>query len=372
MLTRKAALALLVFLVVSGVLCSWCEADHSFIHNVSVTKASFNPTRDESISLSYELKQAVTVTVNVYDPDHGFVCGLKEHEKQEAGKYTVTWDGRDLGGIIVPDEAYYFVITASGESGEKEVYDPTITSGGEHIDVASPNVQRDGIVSYMLPRAARVRLRVGVENGPLIATPVDWKPRAAGRVVEQWNMKDSEGVVDLRNRKDWKVALVAFSLPDTSMIAYGNKQLSYRSYKLGPAKGRPTKPERSREVASARISEHWAIPRVVDRAVPIKVDILSKETVLEGNPCRVRDSVVLRVTVPDEVDRRFLESQGCEIMFFVDMLLVAEIEQAYMPCNWPWDLSNIASGEHVLTVNLASFRDQIGAASRQVIVEKQK
>ncbi len=371
---KQLAVVLFVLLAVDGALGSSGsgKAGLSVIENVMVGRPSFSPARGESVLLNYSLKESAAVTVQVYDPDHGLVRSLAEGPKQDAGRKTVTWNGRDLDGEIVPDEAYYFVVTAQGQSGRQETYDPTAVSGGEMIDVGSPNVQQDGAITYVLSRAARVRLRVGVENGPLVATPVDWKPRVAGRVVEQWDMRDSSGILDLRNRRDWKVALAAFTLPDPSVIAHGNKQQSYRSYKLGPAKARPTRPGGVRDLPLSRFSEHWAIPRVVDRAMPVQVDISLQERVLPENPCRITDGAVVRVSVPDDVDRRFLESQGCEIMFFVDMKLVAEIEQAYMPCNWPWDLSDVSAGEHVLTVNLASFRDQIGSASRRVLVERQK
>jgi len=45
-------------------------------------------------------------------------------------------------------------------------------------------------------------------------------------------------------------------------------------------------------------------------------------------------------------------------------------ETGYTPFNWVWDLSNVKEGEHLLTVNVSSFKDQIGVLSRKVRVVK--
>jgi len=48
----------------------------------------------------------------------------------------------------------------------------------------------------------------------------------------------------------------------------------------------------------------------------------------------------------------------------------AEDETGYTPFNWVWDLQDVTEGEHLLTVNLSGFKDQIGLISKKVMVVK--
>jgi len=48
----------------------------------------------------------------------------------------------------------------------------------------------------------------------------------------------------------------------------------------------------------------------------------------------------------------------------------AQAERGYLPLNWTWELTQFPPGEHVLTVNISSFRGQVGVASRKILVEK--
>ena len=72
----------------------------------------------------------------------------------------------------------------------------------------------------------------------------------------------------------------------------------------------------------------------------------------------------------DEKDRLFFQNQQFEICFFLDNEFYAEDEAGYTPFNWVWDLSNVSEGEHLLTVNLSGFKDQIGVLTRKVRVVK--
>jgi hypothetical protein len=72
----------------------------------------------------------------------------------------------------------------------------------------------------------------------------------------------------------------------------------------------------------------------------------------------------------DEKDKVLFTNQQFEIVFFLDNEFYAEDEAGYTPFNWVWDMSNVAEGEHLFTVNLSSFKDQIGIMSQKVMVVK--
>jgi hypothetical protein len=54
----------------------------------------------------------------------------------------------------------------------------------------------------------------------------------------------------------------------------------------------------------------------------------------------------------------------------VDQVFFAEAERGYLPYNFRWETETLPEGEHLLTVNISSFKGQVGVASRKVRVVK--
>ena len=120
------------------------------IFNVAVSASSFNPSRGETARLSYHLSQSAAVTVKVFDADFELVRVLAERAHREGGMSSEGWDGRDLDGKVVPNEAYLFTIEAEDPSGSKAVYDPVTFSGGEGFDISEAKFDRSaGTLTYV-------------------------------------------------------------------------------------------------------------------------------------------------------------------------------------------------------------------------------
>jgi len=336
------------------------------VSQVALSAASFNPGLGQQVVLAYRLSAADRVWVRVYDPDGGLVAVPLDGESQEAGARQVSWDGRDVEGRVVPDEAYTFTV----ETGSGEVYDPTATSGGEVGDLADARFDRQsGTVSYRLPAASRVLIRLGVRNGPMYKTLVDWKPRVAGSVTEYWDGRDEDDLLVMWGKPGFSALITYVTLPDATVIAYGNDDESYRQYKLGRGAGRAQKP--AREAAPARSSglrPEGLVPPAWARAPRVTLSFPQLDSPQEV-PRLSGDEVGVRVEVAPEDRERLLRDQF-EIIFYVDDVFFAEAERGYLPLNWRWELGELPEGDHVLTVNVASFQGQVGVASRKVRIEK--
>ncbi len=358
-----AAASLLLSLVLCGpAFAAPPGAKGAAVADVALSRTSFNPSQGEDVEISYRLAAADRVWVRVYDPDEGLVRVLVDGEKRPAGAHREKWDGKDLEGRVVPDEAYLFTIeTASGG-----IYDPTTSSGGVVGDLTDARFDRSaGTMSYRLPAAARVLIRLGLHNGPMLKTLVDWKPRPEGSVTEYWDGRDEDDLIDLRSRPGFNVLITYVTLPDATVIAFGSKEPAYRDYKLGPAKNRPRKAQRkatpelqARQRPEGLVPPAWArAPRVAmtfPQAGDAKVPTVKKE-------------VTVRVDV-DAADREDLFKDQFEVIFFVDNVFFAEAERGHLPFTWRWELQQFPPGEHVLTVNISSFKGQVGVASRKVQV----
>jgi hypothetical protein len=342
------------------------EASQVQITEVTLGASAFNPSRHEQVRLVYRLTHSDISTVRIYDADAGLVRELPGPVRSEAGVHEVTWDGRDDTGQLVPDEAYTFTVeTASGA-----VYDPTTFSGGIVGDITQARFDAEaGTVVYTLPVPARVLIRLGVHNGPMLKTLVDWKPRIAGAITEYWDGRDEDKLLRLRELKDFRALITYVTLPDATVIAYGNDRETYRDYKLGRAKDRPQKPARPRVPdPQVRFRPENLVPPAWARAPRVLMTLPKHAAEVHIVP-EVQDSVDVHVDV-DPADRDRLLREQFEVIFFVDHVFFAEAERGYLPFNWRWELQQIPAGEHVLTVNVSSFKGQVGVASRKVRVVK--
>ena len=339
-------------------------AGRNDVKNVTVSAASFNPSTGEKVRIAYALTRPEKVTVRVWDPDGGRVRTLAEAAPRDAGQREEVWDGRDDAGRPVPDEAYTFTIeTASGS-----VYDPTTFSGGAVGDLSEASFDREaGTVVYQLPAAARVLVRFGIQSGPMLKTLVDWKPRVAGSITEYWDGKDENKLILLRDLKGFTSLITYVTLPEATVITYGNGKESYRDYRLGRGKGRPQKPARPWAGPAGRLRPENLVPPAWGRAPQVTMTFPKVAGGGTGVPA-VRGTVDVRVDV-DPADRDLLQRDQFEVIFFVDNVFFAEAERGYLPLNWRWELAQFPPGEHVLTVNIASFRGQVGLTSRKVRVE---
>lgn len=342
-------------------------SDHA-VSGVRFERAAFNPSAGERVRLQYDLAAAATITVKVFDPDGGLVAVPAERVAQEAGNREVIWDGRDLDGLIVPDEAYQVTI----ETSDGFTYDP-MGSGGEVGDITTADFDTEaGTVVYRLPKSARVLIRCGVRNGPMLKTLVDWKPRIAGSITEYWDGRDEDKLVSARSLKDFRALITYVTLADATVIAFGNGGESYRDAKLGRWKERPQKavPKTTAATPSGATIAANLVPPAWSRTPRVHVAI--GETDSGAAIPELRGEATVRVDV-DPMDRADLLRDQFEVIFFVDNIFFSEAERGYLPLTWHWELQQFPPGEHVLTVNISSVRGQVGVGSRRVrILEKVK
>lgn len=339
------------------------------ISEVSVSAAAFAPSQKETVQVRYTLSRDAAITVSIFDPDRELVRILVSKVARKAGAHTEPWDGRDMDGNIVPNEAYFFTIEAEAAGVPKAVYDPVTFSGGEYGDVVRGELSKDiGEITYKLSQPSRVRLRAGIQGSAMAKTVVDWEPRVGGTITERWSGLDEDNVVSVWERGKFIMILSYITLPDTSVITLGNNRLSYRDYKAGIKTLRPKKEDRPM-ANNRKISPHFFRSRLTDRAFHIRLTFPELE---KGGPVvvpEVKGTVLIHVDVAPE-DRQIVLNQQYEMMLFNDFIFHAEEESGYLPFNFPWEVGQLPEGEHILTVNISTHTDQVGVGSRKIRVVK--
>ncbi len=367
--------------------CSTLAADSGFISDVSVEPQLFNPSRGQSTAILFKMPGPGTVSVKVYDSDHFLIASVQENKAAFAGLNRVNWNGRDNAGAVVPDDAYYFVIDAVDDSGARAQYDPTLFSGGETLQWMPPVTDREaGQVRFTLAKAARVRLRAGILDGPLSRTLLDWTPKTAGDHKIAWDGTDSSGLSKVWDHKRFIMSLKAFALPDNSIITEGNpttymqywsraagrNTYNLTSYRLESAQGRVAylKGQKVRSLAlqerGPKIENSFLTSRFFDRSpeFTIKVDGTDSGGVTKVASRETRIEIELT-----DAARALLSEQRFEYVLYIDNVLYGEEENGQSPYTWREDLSKLSPGKHLVTINVATLTGQVGAASAWIEVQ---
>lgn len=338
------------------------------ISDITLDAKAFNPTAGKSIALSFVLGAGGSVSVNVFDADGGLIRTLLKEDVMVSGKHEIAWDGRDDSGQLVPDEAYTFTVN----TGSGDAYDPFATSGGIVGDIRDAEINANsGTVVYKVPEPSRVLIRMGTKSGPMLKTLVDWKPRVAGSITEYWDGRDEDKLMNLSEHKDFSALITYVTLPNATVITYGNDKESYRDYKLGRGRDRPGKRVQPRVVdpdPARKLAPEGFVPSPASRAPSVAVTLPGLAESEKGVPS-VQATLDVRVDV-DPADKETLLTQQFEVIFFVDNVFFAEAERGYLPYNWRWELQQLPPGEHILTVNISSFKGQVGVGSRKIKVVK--
>lgn len=341
------------------------NADFLKIDKVSLDKKSFNPAAGGEVKINFELSKPAKTSVVIYDSDDSLVRRLVSNKDLEAGSHSVVWDGRDEKKDIVPEDAYVYTIMADDGTGRHEVYDPSDDTKGVTLDTRNMKFDEDsGVISYLLPKAARVRIRIGLEDILLLDTLLDWELREAGEYTERWDFKDKNGLFNLKGYPKLSMRLLAYSLADNSIIVKsGIKKES------AVIAGREGVRRQKNPLASPMedINFHSLHKRADCHEPEFKIEFLESKMSNGGAPV-VKGATPVRVTISDR-DKWYLTDTRYEVMFFVDAVFIYEEEEGISPFTYYWDTKGLSRGEHILTVNIMNYDDHIGVESRKVIVE---
>ncbi len=351
------------------------DADFTF-SDIKVSPKTFKPAAGEMVTISAKIPGPAKVLTQIFDTDNALIREIMVNHNSEGVSCEIVWDGRDMDGRIVPDEAYFFTLEAFSYSGEIATYDPSTFSGGRNIDIqlhydkGNGDRQGEGAVQYQLPEDARIIVRAGISSGPMLKNIVNWKPRSAGSNRESWDGKDASGVFLAAAQKGFKLMAEGVTLPENSIFTTGNSETNYFQYKKTLTQERPAKKERPRTAGNKKqaLLQQFVTPvyKGVDIDFHMEVPSTAK---MDGSGLPVVKGVVPVKIFIDDTIKRFVTEQRYEILTYVDSVFVMEQEEGYSPCSWVWDSHSVTNGEYILTVNIATLTGNMASASMKIVVQ---
>ncbi|MFH2092824.1 MAG: hypothetical protein ABIJ31_10715, partial [Pseudomonadota bacterium] len=290
-----------------------------------------------------------------------------------AGINSITWDGRDDSGVMVPNEAYLFGITVTGSDGFKADYDPTAFSGGEISDVRIQNIdnaQGKVTIAYTVPFPSRIRLRAGVHDGPMLKSMMDWLPMPAGEYVYLWNGLDETGHIQAMAESRSHLFIEGFALPENSVIVQQSSSdyLEYRKKLQQQKKEGVINYQSTRRSLMQRITQGVSAQSLVRRAlnaVPVFTVYSDGDmtTGLSEKPVQTVTGELRLVTVVAQESMDAFNETRFEIIIFIDNRRFDEEEHAHTPYTYTLDTHKLSNGKHLVTINQASLTGQVGTYS---------
>ena len=356
----------LVVAILVGIAASSAGAELQITH-VHHSPLRLEPAEGSQASIHFRLSATARAEVHFWDGRDVRVRSIGSADVLSAGDHVLHWDGRDSLGRFVPPEAYHYTIEAAPASGGPPVvWDVSDLTGGEplRVDGLRWDAER-GVVEYIVPKTARVRIRIGLENdGPLLRTLVDWVPRARGTHAEPWEDREVAAEMDLGSHPQLALEPAAFALPDNTILVGPPAP----HVKLIEDLPQPWVRRDARPVSRKRMLDFAKQPIEERRDFPVRLELPeTRGETAEGVPI-VSGRVPVRLHV-DESDLARLLNQRFEAVFFLDGRFMWESEAAFFPLTWHLETEGMNPGVHYLSVNLRGYEGHFGISTRAVAVE---
>ncbi|WP_444908200.1 right-handed parallel beta-helix repeat-containing protein [Microbulbifer sp. SSSA008] len=169
------------------------------IANVSRNQTTVNPVVGESLVISFDLSVGATVTLDIKDEQTEVLVRSVVETFDNAGSYSLSWDGKDEEGNYVQEEAYTYFLTAVRGSVEGvydiEDSDSTSTILAGSMDATMNAVQNDFMKTEIAP-TENIRMTMEVTpNGGDTLVVYDNVPMEAGTHYLAWDGRNADGVL---------------------------------------------------------------------------------------------------------------------------------------------------------------------------------
>ncbi len=165
----------LVFLVFFVVLNSGSVFAEHFIYKVHVSSRKIDVSKNEKTVITFETSKPSKSQIFFYDQTFKKICSLSCKSYNEKHKFV--WNGFFRKDKDLKSQICIFRIQTTDKAGSISAYDPHLQTGGRDVLAYWPRLNsNEKKINFKLARDSLVRLRVGLKDGPMLATVADWIP----------------------------------------------------------------------------------------------------------------------------------------------------------------------------------------------------
>lgn len=316
----------------------------------------FSDGKGMAPSVTVRTRSEAVLDMLIYDMGNGLI-GFRSSTNAVS-----RWELSLQGLPQVPRNIYRFALAASDATGRRVGLYPAEPSGGEKVEVSDSRLDpENGLVKYVLPKAAIVRVRAGFREGAYLAAVLPWEVQPAGPHSVRWDGTSQDGVLkNLSGHPNVDVNVLAISLPANVFVAQNQRVQPVGSTGiLKPG----ALPARVADLASAPW-EVMAARTKTATGISIADDYRIVVDVQEDSSARTAS---VRVDChPD--DRARLLNKRFEIMLFLDRVFVSEDEDGLLPFTYKISTRGVPPGEHFVAINVVDNDGIPGTAVREFVL----
>lgn len=319
-------------------------------------------TSEMLVKIRFFLDQPASVSLKIYDDRNVLIRTVNSGAVLEKGDQILSWDVRDEVGKQVPAEAYHYTLVASAGS-ERVTYDITDLLSSNSGTLYNPVWDREkGTISYLLSKASRVSIRIGIDDGgPLLATVINWLPRKRGQHIEKWDGYAPDQTFNISKLPKAKLHIETFALTENTILIGNNiKKSEYVDASSNKV---------VRDNHQAKVSMFNHASKIAGDRRDYNLSIVLPDGSIQKNGLAVYSGIIpIRIVAPKEDVHRMLRDRF-EPILFVDGEFVSELETGFFPITWKLDTKLLSTGKHYITVNLRGYDGQYGTVSKNIYID---
>lgn len=180
------------------------EKSNPTVTAVSDSPDPFRPTGTNVNTIKYTLSENANVVLKIYDSSNQLVKTLV-NGPVTAGAKSITWNGKNDAGAIVPTGTYTYTVDATDSFNKQALQ----VSGTIAVDITAPTISSitatpnpftangTNLLStgYTLSESAKVTVSIYNSSNALVKTVITNALQAAGANTVTWNGKNSSSVL---------------------------------------------------------------------------------------------------------------------------------------------------------------------------------
>ena len=337
------------------------RAEHT-INDVNIDRPVLSVGEEPGCTISFLTDKPATARVFLYDQDTRLVRQLSRPEASKHHRFT--WDLKDERGRHVPTQLYLYRIQTTDEVGDIMAEDPHLRSGAQDTLIYWPKWREaEKVIRFELERDSLVRVRVGLEEGPMIATVADWVPVFKRSPEVGWDGWDRDRVQYYGDADNLQIHVEAISLPDNYIYVRHAAQGRGVTYSQARWISDAVAFNRDLDPKSYRLAE--GIVGRMDESSAVTIELPGEATEEEGFVLERTERIKIQVPTFSEAEKAH---QFYEIIYFLDGVLQYEeqIERAH--AEYEFEPKHLAPGSHTFVANVILGGGRVGTASLKVVV----
>lgn len=336
----------------------WGRPSHPsrLIRAVELSRRTLDPVHGDRCDVGFEVTEdGPSVGMQVVDAAGRLVREIAA--VSNGPNATLSWDGRDVEGR--PMSGLHYLRLVSEDPGGDVRWDPARSSGGELVSILEAELHDDTRqIEFVLEDLALVRARIGIADGPLLSTPMNWEVQGPGAVRIPVTEPSAPGWPSFWLSPERRAWVSAWRLPANAVWVVGPQPLPRSSW-MHPYRG-----------TERNLFLHALHAPDACRDIAVSARVVSGSEGASATLPLVGDSATIRVDAATAEDRALLEGSRFEVMLYVDGQFLMEDEDSALPYSFTLDVSHFPEGHHSFLAVVAGYQDHQGSAFAPFRIER--